>query len=833
MATKEITLPITGMTCAMCVNNVERTLNKADGVDNVAVNLATEKATVSYDSDKLKTGDLVSQVEKSGYGVATASIELPITGMTCAMCEKNVDRALRKPEGVLDVAVNLATEKATVTYLPGVVRRNDLIQAVENAGYGVIDTANMEAPEDAEAQARQAEIDRQTRLVMIGGFFTIPLTVLSMSRHFMHQIRFIMDIAPWLANDIWLFIFGAMATPVVVILGRQYIVGAVKSLRNGTANMDVLVAMGSLAAYIYGLIVLAGMLFGFSDVVGTSDYFESAAVILTLITLGKLLEARAKGRTSDAIKKLMGLTPKTAIVIRDDEEVTIQIDDVLPGDLIVVKPGERIPVDAVVNEGRSSLDESMLTGESMPVNKTVGDEVIAGTINKQGRLIIEAQRVGRDTVLAQIIKLVEQAQASKAPIQRIADRVSSYFVPMVITLAAVTLIGWLTIGGATFPQAILNMIAVLVIACPCALGLATPTAIMVGTGRGAEMGILFRNSESLEKTHALSSILLDKTGTITEGQPAVTDVLTVDGVNPQTVLQWSASAEQASEHPLAEAIVEKAKADSVSLQAVESFEAMSGRGIHATIDGQTVRVGSPRYMSESGIDTSALDGDVNRLQGNARTVVMVAKGDELLGAIGIADTVKADSKQAIERLKALGLQVAMVTGDNQQTADAIAREVGIEQVFAEVLPADKSNAVKSLQDKSETVAMVGDGINDAPALAQADIGFAIGTGTDVAMEASDVTLMRGDLNGVANAIGLSKVTMRTIYQNLFWAFIYNIILIPVAMLGGLIPMFAAAAMAFSSIFVVSNSLRLRGTKIGDIQKPAESTLQVAHSGAGD
>ncbi len=813
MSTKEITIPITGMTCAMCVKNVERTLNKADGVTEVAVNLATEKATINYDGDKLQTSDLVSQVEKSGYGVATASIDLPITGMTCAMCVKNVDRALRKPEGVLDVTVNLATEKATISYLPGVARRNDLIQAVENAGYGVIDTADMDSPEDAEAQARQAEIDRQARLVMIGALFTIPLTVLSMSRHFMHQIPFIMESFPWLMNDIWLFIFGAMATPVVLILGRQYLVGAVKSLRNGTANMDVLVAMGSFAAYIYGLIVLAGIVFGFSDVVGKSDYFESAAVILTLITLGKLLEARAKGRTSDAIKRLMGLTPKTATVLRNGEEVSIRIDDVLPGELIVVKPGERIPVDAIVNDGRSSLDESMLTGESMPVNKVVGDEVIAGTINKQGRLIVEAQRVGRDTVLAQIIKLVEQAQATKAPIQRVADRVSSYFVPIVIVLAAITFIGWMTIGGAPFPQAILNMIAVLVIACPCALGLATPTAIMVGTGRGAEMGILFRNSESLEKTHALNTVLLDKTGTITEGKPAVTDVVTVNKVSSQAVLQWSASAEQASEHPLGDAIVDKAKAENITLHKVESFEAMSGRGIRAVIDAQTVLVGSPCYMTENDIDISSIAGEINRLQGNARTAVLVVKDNQLLGAIGIADTVKAESKQAIANLKSQGLQVAMVTGDNQLTADAIAREVGIETVFADVLPADKSDTVKSLQSKGETVAMVGDGINDAPALAQADIGFAIGTGTDVAMEASDVTLVRGDLNGVATAIELSKITMRTIYQNLFWAFIYNIILIPVAMLGGLIPMFAAAAMAFSSIFVITNSLRLRTKEI--------------------
>lgn len=813
MSSKEITLPITGMTCAMCVKNVERTLNKANGVDDVAVNLATERATISYDTDKLKTIDLVEKVEKSGYGVATAQVDLPITGMTCAMCEKNVNRALKRPDGVLDVTVNLATEKATVTYLPGVVRRNDLVQAVEKAGYGVIDTANMDSPEDAEAQARQAEIDRQTRLVQIGALFTIPLTILSMTRHFMHQIPFIMETFPWLMNDVWLFIFGAMATPVVLILGRQYMVGAYKSLRNGTANMDVLVAMGSTAAYVYGLIVLAGMIFGFSDVVGKADYFESAAVILTLITLGKLLEARAKGRTSDAIKKLMGLTPKTAIIIRNEQEVTVSIDDVIAGDMLVVKPGERIPVDAVVVEGRSSIDEAMLTGESMPVNKSIGDDVIAGTINKQGRLIIEAQRVGRETALAQIIRLVEQAQATKAPIQRVADRVSSYFVPIVIMLALVTLVGWLTIGQATFAQAILNMIAVLVIACPCALGLATPTAIMVGTGRGAELGILFRNSESLEKTQALTTVLLDKTGTITKGEPTVTDIIAADGMDESDVLLWGASAETASEHPLALAIVDIAKSKNITLNKIDRFEAVAGQGICAEIDGHTILVGSPRYMSDNAINTQFLDDTIKSLQGEAKTVVLIAKSGVLIGAVGIADVVKVSSSDAIGTLQAQGLKVAMVTGDNHQTAQAIAREVGIEDVYSEVMPEDKSSTVKNLQDKGEIVAMVGDGINDAPALAQADIGFAIGTGTDVAIEASDVTLISGDLNTVSSALMLSKVTMRTIYQNLFWAFIYNIILIPVAMLGLLIPMFAAGAMAFSSIFVVSNSLRLRSSTL--------------------
>ncbi len=813
MTTKEIKLPVTGMTCAMCVKNVERSLKKTEGVADVSVNLATEQATVHYDSAQLKTADLVSRLEKSGYGVAAASIDLPITGMTCAMCQKNVARALSKAEGVLNATVNLASEKATVTYLPGVVRRRDLIEAVERAGYSVIDTSAMDTPEDAEAAARQAEIDRQTRLVKIGAAFTIPLTALSMTRHLLHQIPFLMDNFAWLLNDVWLFIFAALATPVVILLGKQYLIGALKSLRNRSANMDVLVSMGSLAAYVYGIIVLLGILFDFSHLVGKSDYFESAAVILTLITLGKLLEARAKGRTSAAIKKLIGLAPKTATLLRDGQEESIAIDAVTPGDLLLVKPGERIPVDAIVNDGRSAVDESMLTGESLPVDKATGAEVIAGTINQQGRLIIEAQRVGRDTVLAQIIRLVENAQASKAPIQAVADRVAAYFVPMVILLAAVTLIGWLTLGGASFPQAILNMIAVLVIACPCALGLATPTAIMVGSGRGAEAGILFRDSEALERTGNLTTILLDKTGTITRGQPTVTHLVTSNGVDEHTLLQLSASAEAVSEHPLASAVVTAAKARGINPLPVDTFEALPGKGIAATVAGIAVLVGSPRFLTENHIDISPLAEDIARLQASGHTVVLLALDSELAGAIAIGDTVKPTSQQAISELKARGLEVALITGDNQQTATAIANEVGITRVMAEVLPADKAGAVEQLQREGAQVAMVGDGINDAPALAQADVGFAIGAGSDIAIEAGDITLVRGDLTAVATAIALSQATLRTIHQNLFWAFIYNIVLIPVAMLGGLLPMFAAAAMAFSSVFVVSNSLRLRGRLI--------------------
>lgn len=813
MATQHIDLPVIGMTCSACVRTVERVLKKADGVSEATVNFATERASVKYDSTVTNLDGLVSRVQEAGYEVATAKAELPITGMTCASCERNVQRALSKPNGVLHVSVNLATERASVTYLPGIANRRDLIDAVEAAGYGVIDTATVEDPEDAEQIAREAEIHNQKRLVMIGTVFSIPLVVLGMTRHFMHSVPFLMETVPWLADDIWLFVFAVLATPVQFVVGKQYLVGAYKSLKNGTANMDVLVAMGTMSAYVYGLIVLAGILFGFSDIVGKDDYFETAAVILTLITLGKLLEARAKGRTSEAIKKLMGLTPKTATILRDEEEVEIPIDQLVIGDKILVRPGERIPVDAIVVEGRSSVDESMLTGESMPVNKSVGSEVIGGTINKQGRIVTEATRVGAETALSQIIRLVQDAQGSKAPIQRIADQVSGIFVPVVIGLAILTFGGWLFIGQVSFTTAMLNTIAVLVIACPCALGLATPTAVMVGTGRGAEMGVLFKNSEALENAHRLQTITLDKTGTITRGEPTVTDIIVLEGFDENKVLQLAASAERGSEHPLGEAVVQFAKARQLQLYNPDQFEAESGRGIEAMINGQKVVVGSPRHIREQGIDTTKLNSQVEQLQTNARTAILITIEDVLAGVIGIADTVKDGSVEAIAGLKALGLEVVMITGDNEKTAQAIAREVGINRVFADVLPGDKVATVKQLQTEGKRVGMVGDGVNDAPALAQADVGIAIGTGTDIAMEASDVTLISGDLRGVVRSVELSKATLRTIHQNLFWAFIYNIILIPVAMMGLLIPMFAAGAMAFSSFFVVSNSLRLRGRKI--------------------
>jgi Cu+-exporting ATPase len=689
-----------------------------------------------------------------------------------------------------------------VEYLPGVVSLATIQQAIRDVGYDVVAAGEGEAAEDVERAAREAEISDQTRKFWVGIAFTLPLFVLSMARDF--GLLGAWAHAPWVN---WLFL--ALATPVQFYVGMGFYVGGYKSLRAGSANMDVLVALGSSAAYFYSIAVL---LF---PGIGGHVYFETSAMIITLIKLGKVMEARAKGRTSEAIKKLMGLRPKTARVIRDGAEVDVPVESVLLGDSVLVRPGERLPVDGVVLEGHSAVDESMLTGESLPVDKHPGDKVVGGSINKEGLLKFEATRVGSQTALAQIIRLVEEAQGSKAPIQRLADRVASVFVPAVIAVATITFVAWLVIGGVGFTESMLYMVAVLVIACPCALGLATPTAIMVGTGKGAQHGILFKNSEALERAHELTTVVLDKTGTITKGEPSVTDL-----VAETDVLRLAASAERGSEHPLGEAVVLAAQERNLALSEPEEFRAVAGRGISATVDGKLVLVGSTGLLEDRGVALNGLEDVLTRLEEEAKTAMLVAVDGEAKGVIALADTVKAGSVEAIQELQRLGLDVVMLTGDNRRTADAIGRKVGIGRVIAQVLPADKAEQVAILHGADETVGMVGDGINDAPALAQADVGIALGTGTDIAMAAADVTLMSGDLRGVPRAIALSRATMRTIKQNLFWAFFYNVILIPVAAgalypwLGvRLHPVFAAAAMAFSSIFVVTNSLRLRRVEL--------------------
>lgn len=807
---KTVSLPITGMSCASCAAKIEKGITGLSGIVTASVNFATEKISITYEPEKVHLNDFVKTIKELGYGAGVESVIISVRGMTCASCVAKVTKALNRVEGVVSASVNFAAERADINYLPTVASLDVLMAAIRDAGYEPLAQVKEEDLLERDARIKREEVRRLKRKFLFAAAVSVPVMIGTMA-----------DVFAWipdfLGNNLLLLL---LATPVQFWSGWQFYKGAWAALKHFSADMNTLIAVGTSSAYFYSAAVTVFPWLFAGSGMGHGVYFDTATVIIALILLGRLLELRARGQTGEAIKKLIGLRAKTARVMRQGTEVDVPAVDVLEGEIIVVRPGEKIPVDGLITEGFSTIDESMISGESLPVEKKAGDEVIGATMNRTGTFRFRATRVGRDTTLSQIVKMVEQAQGSKPPIARLVDVIASYFVPVVIAGAIVTFIVWYAYGPEpALSFALLNFIAVLIIACPCAMGLATPTSIMVGTGKGAENGILIRGGESLETAHKLDTIVLDKTGTLTKGQPSVKGTAPLSGSSAEEMIFYAASAEKGSEHPLGEAIVRRAVELGIIPADPEGFEALPGRGIKANVKGSEVLLGNELLMTERGIDIAPVRREAERFSDEGMTPVFLSVGGSLKGAVAIADTLKENSKAAIEAFMRLKLEVVIITGDNKRTARAVAAELGVKRVLAEVLPQDKAREVKKLQDEGRKVAMVGDGINDAPALAQADVGIAIGTGTDVAMEASDITLIGGDLRSIVAAIALSRATIRNIKQNLFWAFIYNILLIPVAA-GALYPafgillnpMYAAAAMGLSSVSVVSNALRLKRFK---------------------
>lgn len=820
---ERVDLPITGMTCAACANRIEKKLNKQPGVEKASVNFATSKATINYDPNKTGVADLINTVKDVGYDTAgTNKIEFVVDDSARPSGSGiQLENHLKKVRGVIKANFNLATMQVSVEYLPSAADTKQIRAAVEDFGYKVREVSGTgESAEDSLEHAHAEEYAELKRKFWVAAVLSLPILVIVMSHGRIELFNF--------PSVNWLQL--VLATPVVFYSGWQFYRGAWAAFRHRAADMNTLIAVGTGTAYIYSVLATIFPSFfanavgktmnmpGMESVPSVPVYFEAASVIIALIVLGRMLEARAKGQTGAAIKKLIGLQAKTARVIRDGKEIEIETEEVVPGDIVLVRPGEKIPVDGVLVEGSSAIDESMLTGESLPVEKKIGDDIFGATINKTGAFSFKATKVGKDTALQQIVKLVQDAQGSKPPIAKLADTISGIFTPIVICIAIATFVVWFVAASpeVRFTMALVNFVSVLIIACPCALGLATPTAIMVGTGKGAENGILIKGGDSLETAHKLNTIVLDKTGTITKGEPSLTDVVTAEGFDENDFLKIVASAEKQSEHPLAAAIVRGAEARNLKFEKVENFNALEGRGIEAKVSGKDLLLGNLRLMNERNILLNDAEKTVEKLASEGKTPMFASIDGKFAGIVAVADTIKPESKEAIRTLQNLGLEVVMMTGDNKRTAEAVAAQVGITRVLAEVLPQGKSAEIKKLQAEKKIVGMVGDGINDAPALAQADVGIAIGTGTDVAIEASDITLIKGDLRGVATAIALSKATIATVKQNLFWAFIYNVIGIPIAagllypLTGWLLsPIIASAAMSLSSVSVVANSLRLR------------------------